>query len=82
MIGPGNQCQRDSKAERLGRFEIDRQFVLGRCLPPTYALRSDSSPDLEAPQIILTERRQFRNHYKQAVSALGQKHIPAESAIR
>ena len=32
VIGLGKQGQRDSKAERLGRFEIDCQLVLGRHL--------------------------------------------------
>jgi hypothetical protein len=30
VIGSGKQCERDSEAERLGRFEIDCQLVLGR----------------------------------------------------
>ena len=55
---------------------------------PTYALwsRSGSLPDLEAPQLILTERRQFRNHTDQPLISrqcpLGSKHIRAESTIR
>jgi len=32
LVGAGKKRRRDLQVERLGRLEVDRQLVLGRCL--------------------------------------------------